>query len=93
MTRLTGASGPGGVSANFYYDGLNPQVARVVSWRATRTISVYDGWNLYAEYGAVTDPLLEQLVYGAGGDLVDSPLLDYYYYPDAFGRAPPTWRA
>ena len=48
--------------------------------------SVWDGWNLYAEFspGNPNSPT-ERLVYGSGGDLLLSPLNHQYYHPNAFG--------
>jgi RHS repeat-associated protein len=89
MNRLTSMLGPGGVTANFYYDGLGRQVARKVDGATTATLSVWDGWNLAAEYaaGAGSSPS-DTFVYGAGGDLLkhgQNALPMAYFYPDALG--------
>ncbi len=86
MNRLTVASGPGGVTANFYYDGLNRQVARTISGSPT-TFSVWDGWTLYAEYTAGN--ILDNLpIHGAGADLIEQSeagLPTTFIYPDGVG--------
>ena len=62
INRLTSVGGSN--NANFYYDGLNRQVARTID--GSTTYSVWDGASLYAEY-ATGNVLSERLVYGAGG--------------------------
>jgi RHS repeat-associated protein len=88
MNRLTSMLGPGAVTANFYYDGLGRQVARKVNGAPTATLSIWDGWNLVAEYAAGTGSPSDTFVYGAGGDLLKHgqyALPTAYFYPDAQG--------
>ena len=83
MKRLTSANKTG-TTSSFYYDGLNRQVARTIN--GVTSYSVWDGWNLYAEFSPGNPNIpSERLVYGAGGDLLESPLNHQYYYPNAFG--------
>ncbi|MBA2682562.1 MAG: RHS repeat-associated core domain-containing protein, partial [Ktedonobacteraceae bacterium] len=68
--------------SDFYYDGLNRQVARVINGIAT--YSVWDGAERVAEYDA-SGNVLNRWIY-AGGDLVRSPNpQQIYYYPDGLG--------
>ncbi|MBA2682560.1 MAG: hypothetical protein H0U76_29720, partial [Ktedonobacteraceae bacterium] len=68
--------------SDFYYDGLNRQVARVINGIAT--YSVWDGAERVAEYDA-SGNVLNRWIY-AGGDLVRSPSpQQIYYYPDGLG--------
>ena len=81
MNRITSASN-GPTSATFFYDGLNRQVARVEN--GVTTYSVYDGWNVFAEYDA-GGTQTNRWIY-AGNDLIRSPNpVGHYYYPDASG--------
>ena len=83
--RLISAS-KGATSATFFYDGLNRQVARSITAAGTTTItySVWDGWNLVAEYGP--GPVLRNRFIYAGNDLIRSPNPSgIYYYADAQG--------
>ena len=77
MNRLTSAN-QSGTTSSFYYDGLGRQVARVIN--GTATYSVWDGWNLFAEYSGGTQT--NRWIW-AGNDLIRSPGM--YYYPDASG--------
>lgn len=83
MNRLTQAS-KGTTTAQFWYDGLNRQIARNITGPGIH-YTVWDGSNVYAEYPWNSDSPDERLVYGTGGDLVQSPLNARYYYGDAFG--------
>jgi RHS repeat-associated protein len=86
MNRLTNVSGPGGVYANFYYDGLGRQVAFNANSGPGTVLSLWDGWNLAAAYPSGSSTPLNRYVY-AGNDLVrvtPNPQL-IYYYPDAQG--------
>ncbi len=79
--RLSSAD-KSGVTSDFYYDGLNRQVARVIN--GVTTYSVWDGWTLAAEYGP--GPVLRNRYIYAGNDLIRSPSPSgIYYYPDAQG--------
>ncbi len=82
MNRLTVATN-GTITANFYYDGLNRQIARSITGEGT-TFNVWDGWQLYAEF-TTGNVLSDRWIYGAGGDLVMSPIQNQYYYPDGSG--------
>jgi RHS repeat-associated protein len=82
MNRLSSATN-GTTTAQFFYDGLNRQIGRSATG-STNHMSVMDGWNTYAEFDPGSTTPSERLVY-AGDDLVQSPLLDRYYYPDALG--------
>ena len=84
MNRLTKATN-GTTTEQFWYDGLNRQIARSASWTSTRTMSVFDGWNLFGEFAATSTTPLKRLVYGPGGDLVMNSFASRYYYPDALG--------
>lgn len=65
---------------NNYYDGLNRQVARTVNGAAV--YSVYDGWDLVAEYAA--SGLSQAWLYGPGG-IVKELTQNHYYYQDGSG--------
>ncbi|MBA3962699.1 MAG: Hint domain-containing protein, partial [Chthoniobacterales bacterium] len=81
QNRLTSADKTG-TNSDFYYDGLNRQVARVLNGIAT--YSVWDGAERVAEYDA-SGNVLNRWIY-AGGDLVRSPNpQQIYYYPDGLG--------
>jgi hypothetical protein len=67
MNRLALASASG-AAASFFYDGLNREMARRVT-RTTARCSVWDGWNLYAEY-APGNVLSKRQAYGGRGDLM-----------------------
>jgi RHS repeat-associated protein len=83
MNRLTQAV-KGGTTEKFYYDGLNRQVARSVTGGAS-VITVWDGWNVYAEFAPGGTTRTDLLVYGPEGDLVKSTALGQFFYPDALG--------
>jgi RHS repeat-associated protein len=72
----------GSVSAAFYYDGLNRQVARVIS--SVKTFSVWDGdWALLEEYSS-TGARVQGYVQGYHG-LVKTLVNNIYYYQDELG--------
>ena len=83
MNRLTQAV-KGGTTEKFYYDGLNRQIARSITGGAS-VITVWDGWNVYAEFAPGGTTRTDLLVYGPGGDLVKSTVLGQFFYPDALG--------
>lgn len=83
MNRLTSAT-KGADSATFYYDGLGRQVARLEN--GTTTYSVWDGWNLFAEYDA-GETQTNRWIY-AGNDLIrryNATQGTFYYQPDGNG--------
>jgi YD repeat-containing protein len=86
MNRLKTASN-GSTTMNFYYDGLNRQVARNGTG-VPATYSVWNGWDLFAEYGYQSSTPIRQTIHGAPGDLVTqtkSGFTTTYYYPDGLG--------
>ncbi len=83
MNRLTKATN-GTTTAQFWYDGLNRQIARSATG-SSNMISVMDGWNTYAEYLPASTTPSERLIYGAGGDLAKSLTNSRNYYADALG--------
>jgi len=85
MNRLSTASGPGGASATFYYDGLGRQVQRLVNGQLTA--NVWDGWEVVAEFGS-GGVLKNTLIHGAGSDLIGQSALSVvptFFYPDGSG--------
>ena len=83
MNRLTQAV-KNGITEKFYYDGLNRQIARSSTGSST-LVTVWDGWNVYAEFTPGSSAPSERLIYGAGGDLAKSLTNSRNYYPDALG--------
>lgn len=85
MNRLTQATS-GSVTRNFYYDGLNRQVARSGT-ALPSTFSVWDGWELVAEYGYQASTPNRTLIHGMAGDLVAQVQSGAfsYYFPDGMG--------
>lgn len=85
LNRMIVAS-HGGTATSFYYDGLNRQVARSTSGGGATIYSVWDGWNLAAEYAPGN--VLANLPVRAGGDLlekIESGLPTVFFYPDGNG--------
>jgi RHS repeat-associated protein len=80
MNRLTDVSG--GVTAHFVYDGLGRQVGRSIG--GVIRFSVWDGWNLFAEYQS-GNVLNRRMVNGAGGDLALDSYNNLYFYANAQG--------
>ena len=86
MNRLTRAI-KGSTTANFYYDGLNRQVARTITGQSA-CYSVWDGWDLFAEY-TPGNVWLRSNYHGLPGDLVMQTGVGYnstFYYPDGLGN-------
>jgi RHS repeat-associated protein len=65
----------------FKYDGLNRQVSRTVNG-GLLFYSVYDGWNLIAEY---QNAQLKGAYLSGSGGLIKNFVTNRYYYQDASG--------
>lgn len=88
LNRLTRAANvSAGQNAYFYYDGLNRQVARNLTGESTH-FSVWDGWNLFAEYDP-NNVWNRTTVHGLPGDLVEkieAGVPNTIYYPDGLAE-------
>jgi RHS repeat-associated protein len=83
MNRLTKAV-KGGITEQFYYDGLDRQIGRSITGGQT-VMTAWDGWNAYGEFAPGGTSRLDVLLYGPGNDLVKSTYLGQVFYPDALG--------
>jgi RHS repeat-associated protein len=81
QNRLLSAA-KGGVTDTFKYDGLNRQILRTVN--GVPIYSIYDGWDLIAEYAPGGTSSSTAYLSGPGG-LVKSLTSNRYYYQDASG--------
>jgi RHS repeat-associated protein len=81
QNRLTSA-GNGTVTASFYYDGLNRQIARSIN--GVITFSAWDGdWAILEEYGT-SNTVTQKYLQGYHG-LVKTLQDNIYYYQDELG--------
>jgi RHS repeat-associated protein len=74
-----------GVTETFSYDGLNRQICRTING-ASGLYTVYDGWNLIAEYNPGAVNPITSYVYGTGGLVkLSTSSSSFYYYQDGSG--------
>lgn len=82
QNRLTSATSSG-VTASFYYDGLNRQIARSIN--GTITFSVWDGdWAILEEYGP-SNVVAQKYLQGYHGLVKTLVGTATYYYQDELG--------
>ncbi|MEA1676222.1 RHS repeat-associated core domain-containing protein [Nitrospirillum sp. BR 11163] len=71
LNRLTSASGLG-TSSGYIYDPQGRRIAKTAN--GSKTLYLYDGGNLVAEYSGSSGSLVRRYVFGPG---VDEPLVEY----------------